>query len=334
MKELRSLNETPEQRVAERTVDLMKAEEALRQAQKMEAVGQLTGGLAHDFNNLLTAVTGGLELLASRAAKGEYDNLDRYITMAQTGANRAAALTQRLLAFSRRQALAPTPTDADRLIAGMEEIIYRTLGPAIDVKVVPTIGLWPVLVDAPQLENALLNLCINARDAMPYGGRLTIETANKRLDARAAAEQDLAEGEYVSVCVTDTGTGMLLILFGGALVSGLLDAVTWIDVAVAAAILLVVRPVTGWIGLLGFPADRGEKLTLAFFGIRGVGTIYYLAYGVNHMTVPEAERLWGIVGLVILFSILLHGLTVTPIMRSLDRQQGRDPDADAMSLGG
>ena len=183
-------------------------EEALRQSQKMEAVGQLTGGIAHDFNNLLTAVTGGLELLGARISRGEYDKLDRYIGMAQTGANRAAALTQRLLAFSRRQTLAPTPTDADRLIAGMEEIIDRTLGPEIEVKVAATAGLWPVLVDAPQLENALLNLCINARDAMPDGGLLTIETGNKRLDARAAADQDLPEGEYVSLCVTDTGTGM------------------------------------------------------------------------------------------------------------------------------
>lgn len=183
-------------------------EETLRQSQKMEAVGQLTGGIAHDFNNLLTAVTGGLELLGARISRGEYDKLDRYIGMAQTGANRAAALTQRLLAFSRRQTLAPTPTDADRLIAGMEEIIDRTLGPEIEVKVAATAGLWPVLVDAPQLENALLNLCINARDAMPDGGLLTIETGNKRLDARAAADQDLPEGEYVSLCVTDTGTGM------------------------------------------------------------------------------------------------------------------------------
>lgn len=119
---------------------------------------------------------------------------------------------------------------------------------------------------------------------------------------------------------------VLLILFGGALVSGLLSGLTWIDAAVAAVILLVIRPVAGWIGLLGYPADRGEKLTLSFFGIRGVGTIYYLAYGMNHMDVPGAGRLWGIVGLVVLFSILLHGLTVTPIMRSLDRQQGRDPD--------
>lgn len=187
---------------------LAKTEEQLRQAQKMEAVGQLTGGLAHDFNNLLTAVTGGLELLQARLAKGEYDKTERYINMALTGANRAAALTQRLLAFSRRQTLAPKSTDVDRLIAGMEEIIDRTLGPSINVKVVSAAGLWPVLVDAPQLDNALLNLCINARDAMPDGGQLTIETSNKVLDARSAALHDLSEGEYVSLCVTDTGTGM------------------------------------------------------------------------------------------------------------------------------
>lgn len=123
----------------------------------------------------------------------------------------------------------------------------------------------------------------------------------------------------------------LLILFGGALVSGLLAHVGWVDIGIAATILLVVRPLAGWIGLLGYRADRSEKLTLAFFGIRGVGTIYYLAYGMNHMAVAQAERLWGIIGLVVLFSILLHGLTVTPIMRSLDRQQGRDPDAGDLS---
>ncbi len=122
---------------------------------------------------------------------------------------------------------------------------------------------------------------------------------------------------------------VLLILFGGALVSGLLAPVTWIDGVIALVILLIVRPLTGWAGLLGHPADRGEKMTLAFFGIRGVGSIYYLAYGINHMKVGDAERLWGIVGLVVLLSILLHGLTVTPIMRSLDKRRGVDPDADA-----
>jgi NhaP-type Na+/H+ or K+/H+ antiporter len=122
---------------------------------------------------------------------------------------------------------------------------------------------------------------------------------------------------------------VLLILFGGALVSGLLAPVTWADAAVALVILLVIRPLTGWLAFIGHPADRGEKMTLAFFGIRGVGSIYYLAYGINHMEVANAERLWGIVGLVVLFSILLHGLTVTPIMRSLDKRRGVDPDAEA-----
>ncbi|RYE61003.1 MAG: sodium:proton antiporter, partial [Oxalobacteraceae bacterium] len=121
---------------------------------------------------------------------------------------------------------------------------------------------------------------------------------------------------------------VLLILFGGALVSGLLASITWTDVAVTVVILLVIRPLAGWIGLLGYRADLSEKLTLSFFGIRGVGTFYYLAYGLNHMDVPHAERLWALVGLVVLCSILIHGLTVTPIMRSLDRKQGRDPDAD------
>lgn len=120
----------------------------------------------------------------------------------------------------------------------------------------------------------------------------------------------------------------LLTLFGGALVSGLLAPVTWIDVILAAAILLIVRPVSGWIALLGFSAPFREKLTISFFGIRGVGSIYYMAYGINEMNVPQAERLWGLVGLVVLFSILIHGVTVTPIMRSLDRRQGRDPDAE------
>ncbi len=119
---------------------------------------------------------------------------------------------------------------------------------------------------------------------------------------------------------------VLLLLFGGALVSGLLSAVTWVDAVVALIILLIVRPITGMIGLIGYRADLGEKITLAFFGIRGVGSIYYLAYGLNHVDVAGADRLWGLVGLVITLSILLHGLTVTPVMRTLDRERGRDPD--------
>ena len=127
---------------------------------------------------------------------------------------------------------------------------------------------------------------------------------------------------------------VLLILFGGALVSGLLASVGWIEALAAVIILLVVRPLTGWLALIGFRADRGEKRTLAFFGIRGVGSIYYLAFGINHMAVGDAERLWGIVGLVVLVSILLHGLTVTPIMRSLDKQRGIDPDAEGVGPPG
>ena len=205
---LRVLNETLEQRIAERTAELMHAEEALRQSQKMEAVGQLTGGLAHDFNNLLTGISGSLELLATRVGQGRLTDLDRYVGAAQSAAKRAAALTHRLLAFSRRQTLDPKPTNINRLVGGLEELIRRTVGPAVEIEVVGAAGLWPTLVDPPQLENALLNLCINARDAMPGGGRLTIETGNRWLDEQAARDRDLPRGPYVSLCVSDSGTGM------------------------------------------------------------------------------------------------------------------------------
>jgi CheY-like chemotaxis protein len=174
----------------------------------MEAVGQLTGGLAHDFNNLLTGITGSLELLNTRLAQGRLKDLDRYILAAQGAANRAAALTHRLLAFSRRQTLDPKPTNVNRLVTDLEELIRRTIGPSIGLEVVGTVGLWTTLVDPNQLENALLNLCINARDAMPEGGRLTVETGNRWLDARAARDRELPPGQYVSLCVSDTGTGM------------------------------------------------------------------------------------------------------------------------------
>ena len=202
---------------------LARAEEQLRQAQKMEAVGQLTGGIAHDFNNLLTGITGSLELLQARVAQGRVGELDRYVAAAQGAAKRAAALTHRLLAFSRRQTLDPKPTDLNRLVAGMEELIRRTVGPAVAVEVVAAAELWASLIDPGQLENALLNLCINARDAMaqpspggsggeaaarPDGGRLTIATANRCLDEGAARERGLPPGQYVSLCVGDTGTGM------------------------------------------------------------------------------------------------------------------------------
>jgi len=183
-------------------------EEQLRQAQKMEAVGQLTGGLAHDFNNLLAGITGALSLMQIRMRQGRLDDLERYITVAQGAARRAAALTHRLLAFSRRQTLDPKPTGVNALIGGMEELIRRTIGPHIALEVVGAVGLWPALIDPGQLENALLNLCINARDAMPDGGRITIETANKWLDYSAAATHDIPEGQYLSLCVSDNGTGM------------------------------------------------------------------------------------------------------------------------------
>jgi len=187
---------------------LRHAEEALRQAQKMEAVGQLTGGLAHDFNNLLTGMMGNLELLQIRVARGRLEDLDRFINAAQGAGRRAAALTQRLLAFSRRQTLDPKPTDVNRLITGFEEMLARTVGATVDIEIVGAVGLWPTEIDAGQLENAILNLCINGRDAMPDGGRLTIETANKWFDDRAAQDHELPPGQYISVCVSDSGTGM------------------------------------------------------------------------------------------------------------------------------
>ena len=207
-KALASLAASLETEVQQRTQELMTVEEVLRQSQKMEAVGQLTGGLAHDFNNLLTGITGSLELLQTRIAQGRIGDVDRYLTAAQGAARRAAALTHRLLAFSRRQTLDPKRTDVNVLVGGMEELIQRTAGPAVAVEAMLASDLWSTLVDASQLENALLNLCINARDAMPEGGKITIETSNRRLDPRAARERELEPGQYVRLCVSDNGTGM------------------------------------------------------------------------------------------------------------------------------
>ncbi|MBC8877793.1 response regulator [Pseudomonas cerasi] len=184
------------------------AEEALIQSQKMEAVGQLTGGLAHDFNNLLMGVTGNMELLLSRIRQERFTELDRYINAALEGSRRAASLTHRLLAFSRRQTLAPKATDIDLLVAGMDELIRRTVGPAIDMQVNASRGLWATLVDPHQLENSLLNLCINAKDAMPDGGKLLIQTGNRHLTAVTATKYQLPAGRYVELSVSDTGTGM------------------------------------------------------------------------------------------------------------------------------
>jgi len=205
---LADMNATLETQMKERTAELMAAEETLRQSQKMEAVGQLTGGLAHDFNNLLTGVCGSLELLETRLAQGRITELARYVHTAQGAAKRAAALTHRLLAFSRRQTLDPKPTDVNRLIAGMDDLIRRTMGPSIEVNIAGAAGIWPVFADPNQLENALLNLCINARDAMPDGGRLRIETVHQTLKGIMARTLELDEGCYVALSVSDTGSGM------------------------------------------------------------------------------------------------------------------------------
>ncbi len=206
---LREVNEGLEVTIESRTRALMDAEGALRQAQKMEAVGQLTGGLAHDFNNLLAGMSASLQVLQARLRQGKYEGLERYISMGQESVRRAAALTQRLLAFARRQTLDPKPTDVNRLVGSMEDLIRRTVGAEVGLEVIGDGGLWSTRIDAPQLENSLLNLCINARDAMlPAGGRLTIKTANEEFDERDAAEQELTPGQYISISVRDTGTGI------------------------------------------------------------------------------------------------------------------------------
>jgi PAS domain S-box-containing protein len=184
-------------------------EEALRQSQKMEAVGQLTGGIAHDFNNLLQGITGSLDIMDSRLAQGRTDDLVRWLTGAKTSAGRAAALTHRLLAFSRRQPLDPRAVRANPLIGSMEDMLRRTLSENVELELVLAGGLWTTRCDPNQLESAILNLAINARDAMPGGGKLVIETCNAHLDnAYSAKQRDVKPGQYVCICVTDTGVGM------------------------------------------------------------------------------------------------------------------------------
>ncbi|HEX3950572.1 MAG TPA: response regulator [Steroidobacteraceae bacterium] len=206
---LSELNQTLEQRVQERTAQLMQMEEELRQSQKMEAIGQLTGGIAHDFNNLLQGITGGLDLVKKRVMQGRFNEIDRFISGAMTSANRASALTHRLLAFSRRQPLAPKPLEVNPLLASMEELLRRTLGERVIFELVTAGGLWLTKCDPNQLENAILNLVINARDAMPDGGRLTVETGNSHLDnAYTTIHPEIEPGQYVCISVTDTGSGM------------------------------------------------------------------------------------------------------------------------------
>ncbi len=196
-----------EARVIARTVELEAAHDQVRQMQKMEAIGQLTGGIAHDFNNMLSVVIGSLDLVVRRLDRGR-DDIRPLIANATEGANRAAQLTARLLAFSRQQTLIPTVIDANALVAGMSELLRRTLGEQIRLETVLAGGLWRSKVDAGQVENAVLNLAVNARDAMEGGGRLTIETANVALDHAYAAANDVGAGQYVMIAVTDTGSGM------------------------------------------------------------------------------------------------------------------------------
>ena len=205
-----------EERVAERTADLeremlnrSRAEEALRQSQKMEAVGQLTGGIAHDFNNMLTGVIGSMDIVKRRIASERYDDLDRFIDAATVSAQRAAALTARLLAFSRRQSLDPKPTDINALAHSLEDLLRRTIPETVALRIVTEENLPFGVTDANQLESAILNLVINARDAMPNGGQLTVETSVADLDeGYAASKLGVEPGRYVMIAVSDTGVGM------------------------------------------------------------------------------------------------------------------------------
>ena len=184
------------------------AESQLRQAQKMEALGQLTGGIAHDFNNMLGVIMGALDLVKRRIAKGDY-GIERFLDAATIASERAATLTQRLLAFARQQPLSPQPLDANRMIAAMSDLLHSTLGEHIQIETVTAAGLWTVHANSQQLENALLNIAINGRDAMPGGGKLTIETGNAYLDeAYCAQNPEVRPGQFALIAVTDTGVGM------------------------------------------------------------------------------------------------------------------------------
>lgn len=205
---LRDLNANLEREIAERTAQLRMNEEALRQAQKMEAVGQLTGGVAHDFNNILQVIVGNLEVIR-RLVPADAGRIQRSVEQALNGARQASSLTQRLLAFSRRQPLDPKPIDVNSLVNGLSELLNRSLGETISVETVRGAGLWKVEADPNALESAMLNLAVNARDAMPQGGKLTIETMNAYIDeVYSTSHAEVVAGQYVLVSVSDTGVGM------------------------------------------------------------------------------------------------------------------------------
>jgi PAS domain S-box-containing protein len=187
---------------------LEQSRELLFQSQKMEAVGQLTGGLAHDFNNLLTGISGSLELMKRRLAQGRIADLERFMTAALDASSRAAALTHRLLAFARRQTLDPKVISPNLLIVNLQDLLQRTIGPTIELEIVYATDLGSALCDPHQLDNAILNLCINARDAMPNGGRITIETTSATLNDHEAHARDVEPGQYIVIGVTDTGNGI------------------------------------------------------------------------------------------------------------------------------
>ena len=205
IREIQETNNLLQSEIAERSA----AQTQVRQLQKMEAVGHLTGGIAHDFNNMLAIIIGSLDIARRRMTGGEHPKLATAIDNAMSGAQRAATLTARLLAFSRRQPLEPKVVDANKLVGGMSELLRRTIGEGVHVETVLAGGLWRVNADPAQIENAIVNLTVNGRDAMPDGGKLTIETNNAELDDRyARAHDEVTAGQYVVISVTDTGTGM------------------------------------------------------------------------------------------------------------------------------
>ena len=275
---LRELNATLEEQVAERTEQLRVNEAALRQSQKMEVVGQLTGGVAHDFNNLLQIILGNLDTL-QRNLPDALPRLQRAAGNAMKGAKRAAALTQRLLAFSRRQPLDPKPIDVNVLVSGMSELLHRTFDETIEIESVLAAGLWRAEVDPNELESAILNLAVNARDAMAGGGRLTIETANMHIDeAYAATHAEVSVGQYVMVSVSDTGTGM--------------DAAT---LSQAFEPFFTTKPVGQGTGLglsqvYGFVKQSGGHVKIYSEPGRGTTLRIYLPRLVGS-SVPEAESL-------------------------------------------